>query len=92
VRDDRVQAVINHRLGMGTVLFEKWKVLLRTVYNVYVKVKLREFDHAVGYGLTRFKSKNVENCKFELQSVWITAHRWFDFFVHYITFLVLIYL
>jgi hypothetical protein len=63
---------------MGFVLFVKWKVLLRTVYNVYAQVKQRDFDHAVGYGFTMFKNKRAENYELELQSVWITAHRWFD--------------
>jgi hypothetical protein len=68
---------------MATVLFEKWMVLLRTVRNIYVQVKQRNFDHAVGYGFTRFNSKNAGNCEHELQSVWITAHRWFDLYSLY---------
>jgi hypothetical protein len=79
VRNDKLQTVIRHKLVMGSVLFGKCKILLRVVYNVYVQVKQRENNHALGYGCTRLKSRYIheyaDNYDFELQSVWITAHR-----------------
>lgn len=64
---------------MGSVLFGKCKILLGIVYNVYVQVKQRDINCALGYGCTRLKSRNMhkyaENYDLELQSVWITAHR-----------------
>jgi hypothetical protein len=74
---------------MGSALFGKYKILLRTVCNMCVQLKLRAVDRAVGYGWTKFKSSDeyeyTENCGVGLQSVWITADR----YSCYIKFLVL---
>jgi hypothetical protein len=65
--------------GMGLAVFGKYKILLRSVCSVYVQRKHRDLNHAIGYGWTNFRSRNIykyaEDYELELQSVWITVHR-----------------
>jgi hypothetical protein len=64
---------------MGLAIFGKCKILLRSACSVCVQMKLRDLNHAIGYGCTNFRSRNIykyaEDCELELQSVWITAYR-----------------